>query len=154
MTNSLHAISESKKVLLIDDSDSVRSATSEIIESLSGYEVVGSYASSLQGLAAIYSIQPDIAIIDISIPEMNGFEIVSQLRYDHKTPPNLSVIMLTRHIHSAYLDRLLKLGISAYIVKDYAAEEIPTAFGSIAKRELFISPSVHVANRGMDSTSN
>ena len=83
-----------------------------------------------------------------------NFEVVSWLRYDHKTPPNLSVIMLTRHIHSAYLDRLLKLGISAYIVKDHAAEEIPAALSSITKRELFVSPSIHMANQGMELRSH
>lgn len=131
-----------ERVVLIDDHPAVRAATAQIIEKLENFEVVGSCDSGESGLESIYQLQPSIAIIDISIPGMNGFQVVEALRYSHQTPLNLKVIMLTRHNQQAYLEKLMELGVLGYVLKDFAAEELPLALEQVAHQKTFVSQSM------------
>ena len=102
------------------------------------FEIVGQAQDGKALLQAAQRLRPDVIILDISMPLLNGFEAARQLR---KQVPTAKLIFLSQHLNPAYLKQALKIGASGYVLKTGATEELEKAIAMIVRGKIYISPS-------------
>lgn len=123
------------RVLLGDDHvlilDGLRSALQ------SQYEIVGLAKDGRALVKEAERLQPDLVIIDISMPLLNGFEAAKQIK---KSLPQSKLIFLSQHLNPAYLKQALRLGASGYVLKSGATEELQQAISIAARGKTYITP--------------
>jgi DNA-binding NarL/FixJ family response regulator len=129
------------RVLIADDHQIFRQGLRGILER-AGHEVVGEAADGREALTLAQRLAPDIAILDLSMPLLNGLDVADQLR---RTAPNVKTILLTMHADKAYVQHALRVGVRGYVLKTQAAEDLIRAIGEIAGGEVYLSAGVMVA---------
>jgi DNA-binding NarL/FixJ family response regulator len=125
--------------LLADDHGIVRRGLKSLLESQPGLEVVGEAADGLEALRLCGELSPDLLIIDISMPLMNGIEVASRAQ---KLEPAPAVIILSMHADESYIMRALGAGARGYLVKDATDEDLLPAVRAVAAGKPFFSPTV------------
>lgn len=125
------------RVFIADDHPVFLSGLQMIIESEAVLKIVGEASNGARALTQIQHLKPDVAVLDLNMPEKNGFEIVRALR-EENLPVN--VIFLTMHDEEATLNSALDLGVKGYILKDSAVADIVNAIKTVAKGRNFITP--------------
>lgn len=128
-----------KSIIIVEDHSIVSFGIETLLKRKSQYSIIGSYKSGVEGLKEIKSKVPDIAIIDLNLIELNGEAIVLNL---FKSKIKTKIIILSRKKYLPQVSHLLKLGISAYIIKDDAAEELLSALDYIKEDKVYISSSI------------
>jgi DNA-binding NarL/FixJ family response regulator len=131
--------SGSIRVFLADDHPVVLAGVKALVTAAEDLEVVGEAADGPTALRLATELKPDIAILDISMPGLNGVEIAEQLRV---TCPQCKILALTVHEDRGYLRQLLDLGIAGYLLKRSAAEELVRAIRAVAAGGLYLDPAV------------
>jgi DNA-binding NarL/FixJ family response regulator len=124
-------------LLIVDDHPVFRRGLREIIEESSEFRIVGEASNGETALRLTAELNPDIAVVDIDMPRLNGLEMVRALQ-KQKTPPK--VIFLTMYKEEDMFNVAMDLGVKAYILKENAADEILAALGKVARNEPYISP--------------
>ena len=122
-----HASGEPSKklrVLIADDSANLRESLARLVCSLENLELVAEAGDGSEALEAVRLIQPDVAILDIDMPELNGLEVLERLRAEGSL---CTVIMLTAHAEEAYRAKCLKLGAKHFFEKGTQAEDFVKA---------------------------
>jgi two-component system, NarL family, response regulator NreC len=127
------------RILLADDHGIVRRGLKSLLESQPGLEVVGEAADGLEALRLCGELSPDLLIIDISMPLMNGIEVASRAQ---KLEPAPAVIILSMHADESYIMRALGAGARGYLVKDATDEDLLPAVRAVAAGKPFFSPTV------------
>jgi len=127
------------KVLLADDHRIVRAGLRRIVEESSEMEVVAEASDGEEAIRLTHRHLPDVAVIDISMPGLDGLEVVSQLRSYY---PKLPLLILTMHEEEQYVVRALRLGATGYITKRSAPEELVRAILCVHKGERYLSGTV------------
>lgn len=107
-----------------------------MIEAETNFEVIGEAADGQQALGLILQHQPQIAILDVTMPQVGGFEVVSEMR-QRKLP--VAVIFLTMHKDKTLFNKALDLGAKGYVLKDSALDEIVDALNAVANGQPFVS---------------
>ena len=107
-----------------------------MIEAETNFEVVGEAADGQQALDLLLRHHPQIAILDVTMPELGGFEVVSEMR-QRKLP--VAVIFLTMHKDKTLFNKALDLGAKGYVLKDSALDEIVDALNAVANGQPFVS---------------
>jgi len=130
---------EKLRIVLAEDHGVVRDGLKMLINAQEDLEVAGEAGDGRTALELICRMRPDIAIVDISMPIMNGLELVAEL---YRTDCDAKVLALTANEDRGYLQRLLKLGATGYLLKRSAAEELIKAIRTIATGGRYIDPSV------------
>src|SRR5262245_20196011 len=102
-------------------------------------DVVGEAASGREAVAMCRELNPDIAIVDIAMPEMNGVEATRQIRQDCS---GANVIILSMHKDAMYVRETLRAGAKGYLLKDAMDKDIVQAIRAVARGEAFLSPGV------------
>lgn len=110
-----------------------------MIEAETNFEVVGEAADGQQALDFLLRHQPQIAILDVTMPGLGGFEVVDKLR-QHKL--TVAVIFLTMHKDKTLFNKALDLGAKGYVLKDSALDEIVDALNAVAQGRPFVSASL------------
>ena len=127
------------RILLADDHGIVRRGLKSLLESQPGLEVIGEAADGLEALRLCGELSPDLLIIDISMPLMNGIEVASRAQ---KLEPAPAVIILSMHADESYIMRALAAGARGYLVKDATDEDLMPAVRAVAAGKPFFSPTV------------
>lgn len=127
------------KVLLADDHAVVRKGIHAVLTSLPGIEVVAETADGREALALIEKLRPDLAVLDITMPGLNGLEVAA------RTPaasPRTKCLILSMHAGEAYVAQALRAGVAGYLLKDAADDELPMAIKAIARGDVYLSPKI------------
>jgi len=127
------------RILIADDHGVVRSGVRALLQSSSEYRVVAEAADGEEAIALAKRHAPDIVMMDISMPKMNGIEATRVLR---KEVPGARIIILTVHEDEEYVYQMLKAGASGYVLKSAGKKEIFAAIDSALSGERFFSPGV------------
>ncbi len=116
------------RVLLVDDHNLVRESLVAILESDGDIAVVGQAADGVEAIDQALATHPDIVITDLSMPRLNGIEVIRRLAQDL---PNTRILVLTMHQEDQYVLQAVRAGASGYLVKDSAAAELLAAVRSV-----------------------
>ncbi|MEP6913059.1 MAG: response regulator transcription factor [bacterium] len=125
------------RVLLADDHALVRAGIRALVEKIDGVEVVGQAGDGHEALQLIKKHRPDIVLLDIAMPGLNGFEVLDQTVRDC---PEVRVIVLSVHEAEAYAMRALSLGAMGYLPKSSASAELELAIKTVADKRKYVSP--------------
>jgi DNA-binding NarL/FixJ family response regulator len=127
------------KILLADDHKIMRAGLRSILEKEPDMEVLGEAQNGLVALQLAKKLRPDLIIMDISMPDLNGIEATSRILAELS---GLRVLALSMHSDRGFLIKMLKAGASGYLLKDCASEELIDAVHVIMKNRLYISPAM------------
>lgn len=127
------------RVLIVDDHALVRAGIRSLIEGQSGFEVVGEAAQGNEVLGKVMQLQPDVVLMDIAMPGMNGIEATKLLKREF---PHIHVVILTMHDDEEFFFTLIREGASGYILKDSEPEQLVSAIRNAAKGQIYLSPAV------------
>ena len=127
------------RILLADDHGVVRKGLRFLLENEPGMEVVGEAADGRQAVDATARLKPDIVVMDIAMPHLNGIEATRQIVRDRS---ETAVIILSMHSDEEYLVRTLTAGAKGYLLKDSAEIELVTAIRSVSEGKPYFSPAI------------
>ena len=127
------------KILLADDHKIMRAGLRSILEKQPDMEILGEAQNGLVALQLAKKLRPDLIIMDISMPDLNGIEATSRILAELS---GLRVLALSMHSDRGFLIKMLKAGASGYLLKDCASEELIDAVHVIMKNRLYISPAM------------
>lgn len=127
------------RVLLADDHPIVRRGLKSLLETETGLDVVAEAADGLEALRLCEQHQPDLLILDVGMPKLNGIEVAARAQKLARPP---RVIMLSMHSDESYVLRALSAGASAYLLKDATDEDLLPAVRAVAAGRPFFSPAV------------
>ncbi|OGY93257.1 MAG: hypothetical protein A2406_01190 [Candidatus Komeilibacteria bacterium RIFOXYC1_FULL_37_11] len=124
---------EGKKILIVEDDDFLLQMYSTKLE-LEGFKVFEAI-NGLQGLKVAQKEKPDLILLDLNLPELNGFEVLSQLKRDEETS-SIRVLILTNYSQKEDIDRCLELGADDYLIKaHFVPSEVIAKIKDILEKE-------------------
>jgi two-component system, NarL family, response regulator NreC len=118
------------RILLADDHKIVRDGLRLLIDSQPDMRVVGEAANGKEVLLKANELKPDVVVMDLSMPELNGLQATQRLKIDQ---PRLKVVALTAHEDEVYLSQMVKAGAVGYVLKRSAGDELVRALATVAK---------------------
>ena len=116
------------RVLLADDHSIVLAGLRRLVEESGDMEVVAEAADGREAIHQIRTVQPDVAVIDLSMPQIDGLEVIHQI---HPEFPDLPIIVLTMHAENQYVVRAIEAGAMGYITKQSAPEQLVHAIRKV-----------------------
>jgi DNA-binding NarL/FixJ family response regulator len=125
------------RVLLTDDHRMFREALRASLQSESDLNIVGEASNGAETFAAIEICRPDVVVLDIALPDINGIDVAQQLRKRH---PALHIVALSGYSDRLFLDEMLKAGAQAYVLKSSGADELIAAIHAVVAGKSFLSP--------------
>ena len=126
-------------ILLVDDHTLFREGIRRLINEQPNMEIVGEAANGRQAVDKAVELQPDLILMDIAMPDMNGLEATEHIK---KQWPPARVLLLTVHDDREYLFHALDAGASGYVLKEAEAQELVMAIQAVCRDEIFLYPSV------------
>jgi DNA-binding NarL/FixJ family response regulator len=126
-------------VILVDDHALVRAGICTLINQLQDFTVVGEASNNLEAIELVRSIRPHVVVTDITLGEESGLDLITPIRQDS---PKTRVIILSMHASEELVAEALRLGASAYLLKESAPSELEIALQAVARDESYLSPSV------------
>ncbi len=126
-------------VLLADDHRILREGVRSLLEKAGDMEVVGEAADGGEAVAKAQALSPDVVLMDITMPGMNGLEATRQIK---ALKPNIKVLILSMHESNQYISQFLRSGASGYVLKDTAASDLVGAIRAISQGDAFLYPSI------------
>ncbi|RKX60289.1 MAG: DNA-binding response regulator [Thermodesulfobacteriota bacterium] len=127
------------KILIADNHEVVIEGIKAVFQGHPEFEVVGEALDGVQALEQVRSLRPDIVIMDISMPHMNGIEAARRIK---RLAPDVRVIIFTIHSNREYIIELLKVGISAYVLKESPLSELILAVKAAKEGGTYLNPVV------------
>src|SRR6266568_5051340 len=127
------------KILLADDHNVLRKGLRRILEEQPDLEVVGEAADGREAVTLAHSLRPDIVVMDIAMPLMNGLEATRQILQRHS---EMNVLILSMYSDENYVVQVLRAGARGYLLKDTAEEDLITAVRTVANGQPFFSPKI------------
>ncbi len=127
------------KILLADDHTIVRQGLEKLLEVEPDFLIAGQARTGREAVDMIQELHPDVVLMDIAMPVLNGIEATRQIKRNH---PEVKVVILSMHSHAHYISELFEAGISGYLVKDSTGKEIVDAIHAAVRGETFLSPSI------------
>jgi len=125
------------RIVIADDHPIVRHGLREMIEEDSSLRVVGEAGDGVKALAQIEQLKPDVAVLDIDMPKMDGLAVAREIK---KRGILVQVVLLTIHREEALFQEALDIGVKGYVLKDSATTDIIASIKSAAQGQPFISP--------------
>lgn len=127
------------RIIVADDHDIVRHGLRALLETRQGWEVIGEASDGRQAVDMAKRLKPDVVVLDISMPELNGLEAARQILHDL---PRTEVLILTMHRSEQVVRELLQAGARGYLLKNDAARELVAAVEALSQHQPFFSSEV------------
>jgi DNA-binding NarL/FixJ family response regulator len=127
------------RVFLADDHELIREGLRTLVDSQPDMECVGEAGDGRAAVERVQKLMPDVAVLDVSMPGLNGLEAAKKLK---QCCPEVRLLTLTRHTDDGYLQQLLKAGVSGYVLKQSASSVLLTALRSVAAGHVFLDPAI------------
>ena len=126
------------RILLADDHTLVRRGIRALLETQPDFQIVGEAANGVEAVAKARALAPDVVLMDIGMPELDGLEATAQIK---REALNANVLLLTVHDDANYLFRALAVGASGYILKGAEVAELLLALQAVQRGEVYLQPS-------------
>jgi DNA-binding NarL/FixJ family response regulator len=127
------------RILLADDHTIVRHGLRRMLEERPEWQVVAEACDGREAIRLAEQHKPDVAIIDVAMPLLNGIETTRQLV---RKVPGLKILVLSMHVDEVYVTQMLRAGASGYLLKDSADADLFRAVAAVAKGQSFFSPAI------------
>lgn len=127
------------KLMLVDDHSVVREGIKRLIDSQPDLEIVGEVDDGVQAVEQANVLQPDLVLMDVSMPHLNGIEATRLLK---TTAPRLHILVLTVHEDHGYVREFLRAGASGYLLKRASTEELLRAIRAVAAGQIYVDPRI------------
>jgi DNA-binding NarL/FixJ family response regulator len=127
------------KVIIVDDHPVVRRGLKQIIEDEPDMEVAGEAKNAGECFSLVQKTDCTLVVLDITLPDRNGFDVLKQLKYEH---PNLPILILSVHLEEQYGLRFIKAGASGYLMKEGAPDELVKAIRQVNAGGKYVSASL------------
>jgi DNA-binding NarL/FixJ family response regulator len=127
------------RVLMVDDHPVVLAGLKALVEADPDFTVVGNARDGRNALRLAKQLLPDVVVLDISMPEMNGIEVATALLAEQ---PGCRVLVLTVHEDRAYLRQLVEVGVSGYLLKRSASDELIRALHAVVAGGVYLDPAI------------
>ncbi len=127
------------KILIADDHRLFLEGLGSILSSVNEFEIVGYAYSGKEALSVIKELRPTIAILDVSMPDMNGIEVTKIIK---KKYPDIKVLILTMHLHRRMIIEALKAGADGYLLKDSKSNDFIEATHAVLDGQIYLSHAV------------
>jgi DNA-binding NarL/FixJ family response regulator len=124
------------RILIIDDHAMVREGVAEIIKHEPDLDVCGTATTANEGMLAVKKLQPDLVLVDITLPGKNGIEFIKDVRAVY---PELRILVMSMHDESLYADRVLRAGGRGYIRKQEGGDKLIEAMRQVLRGEIAVS---------------
>ncbi len=131
-------MSDEKKtrIMIVDDHPIMRHGLAQLIDAQADFKVCSWAGTVAEALSAIASDQPELALVDISLPDRNGLELLKDITALH---PEVKVLMVSMHDESLYAERALRAGARGYIMKEEAADKLIEAIRIVLAGRIYVS---------------
>ncbi|MDH3346827.1 MAG: response regulator transcription factor [Desulfobulbaceae bacterium] len=127
------------KIVVVDDHEIIRDGLCSLIEQQQGYEIVGQAENGREAIQVVRREKPDVVIMDLSMPEMNGIDATSQIVSEF---PECRIIILSMHSDKRFVTGALKAGASGFVLKECAFKEVSQALDALKANQTYLSPQV------------
>lgn len=128
------------RILLVDDFPAIRRGLRVMLESRAGWIIIGEAGDGEQGLAQAQRFHPDVAVVDISMPKMNGLTLTREIR---RLLPDTEVLIVTEHNTREMLDQAQRAGARGYIIKSEIGAQLLAAVEAIREHRAFFTRAIH-----------
>jgi DNA-binding NarL/FixJ family response regulator len=130
------AAGKGRRIMLVDDHPVMREGLAQLINHESDLSICGQYEDAAQAFAAVATLCPDLAIIDLSLKGSSGLELVKNIRASH---PKIRILVLSMYDESLYAERVLRAGAAGYIMKQEASEKVLDAVRQVLAGAVYVS---------------
>ena len=127
------------RLLMVDDHEIVRAGLRMLLQAQPDIEIVAEADNGRDAVAKVRELQPDIVLMDISLPDMDGFEATQQIK---RARPKTAVLALTMHESDDYFFKMLQAGASGYVPKKAAPTDLVTAIRTVREGGVFLYPAL------------
>ncbi len=127
------------RVLIAEDHETVREGLKLLVDAQEDMRVVGEAGNGREAISFAQELNPDVLLMDISMPELNGLKATAKLK---RIQPDIKILTLSRHTEEAYLHELLQAGVSGYVLKQSASIELLRAIRTIAGGGNYLDPAI------------
>jgi DNA-binding NarL/FixJ family response regulator len=125
------------RILLADDHDVVRQGLRKILESHPGWEVCGEASNGREAVKLALALKPEIAVLDLSMPELNGLEATRQIK---KAQPETEILIFTMHDDEDLIRDVLVAGARGFVLKSDVGKQLMEAVGALSRHKTFFTP--------------
>jgi DNA-binding NarL/FixJ family response regulator len=130
---------DSLKVLLVDDHALFRQGMRALLDNIQGIEIIGEAGDGREAISMVRSLAPNLVLMDISMPELNGLEATAQIISENK---KVRVMLLSMNANEEFVVQAFKAGASGYLLKNSSLEELNDAIANVAQGGTYISPAI------------
>lgn len=127
------------RIIISDDHKIVRDGLKTLLQKQSEFEVVAELENGRSTVYMATKLLPDVIVMDIAMPDLNGIEATRQIVSSHK---DIRIVALSMHSDKRFVSEMLKAGASAYLLKDCAFEELVTAIHTVMDDKIYLSPGI------------
>jgi DNA-binding NarL/FixJ family response regulator len=127
------------RIFLAEDHEMVREGLKALVNSQADMEVVGEAGDGRSAVSGVLDLRPDVVVMDVSMPKMNGLEATEKLK---QACPQVKVLTLTRHTDIGFMQKLFGAGASGYVLKQSASSELIRAIRAIVAGNNYLDPAV------------
>jgi two-component system response regulator NreC len=127
------------RILIVEDHEMMRAGIKLLVDSQADMETVGEAGDGRTAIELAELLQPDVVLMDISMPQLNGLKATAKLK---RILPEIKILIVSRHSDDAYLQELIEAGVSGYVLKQSASTELITAIYTVASGKGYLDPKI------------